>query len=56
MKQGHYPLVLGREHSCAIGRWSGFRSTLPEQSSLGLLWVDTHMDSYLCDNALSCDS
>lgn len=43
---GNFPLVLGGDHSCAIGTWSGVRSVMPEQSRLGLLWIDAHMDSH----------
>lgn len=46
MQSGHFPLVLGGDHSCAIGTWSGVRSSLPEHGALGLLWIDAHMDSH----------
>ena len=46
MQSGHFPLVLGGDHSCAIGTWSGVRRRLPEEGSLGLLWIDAHMDSH----------
>ena len=35
--------VLGGDHSCAIGTWSGVAHQL---SSLGLIWIDAHMDSH----------
>lgn len=39
-----FPLVLGGDHSVAIGTWSGLaRST---GAPLGLLWIDAHMDSH----------
>jgi arginase len=41
---GHFPLVIGGDHSCAIGTWSGVHRWLGQP--LGLIWVDAHMDSH----------
>lgn len=40
--------VLGGDHSCAIGTWSGVAAALAQQqdSELGLIWIDAHMDSH----------
>ncbi len=38
--------VLGGDHSCGIGTWSGAAHALRDQGPLGLLWVDAHMDSH----------
>jgi arginase len=46
VSRGDFPIVLGGDHSCAIGTWSGVRSAMPEQGRLGLLWIDAHMDSH----------
>ncbi|MDD2914823.1 MAG: arginase [Gallionella sp.] len=43
---GHFPLVVGGDHSCAIGTWSGVHQWLGEQGPLGLIWIDAHMDSH----------
>ena len=42
------PCVLGGDHSCAGGTWTGVARTLHEKGSgpLGLLWIDAHMDSH----------
>jgi arginase len=37
-------LVLGGDHSMAIGTWSGLAS--PHQGDIGLLWIDAHFDSH----------
>jgi arginase len=42
--QGCLPLVLGGDHSCAIGTWKGVARALP--GPLGLIWVDAHMDAH----------
>jgi len=39
-------LVIGGDHSCAIGTWSGAAAGLAGQGPLGLLWIDAHMDSH----------
>lgn len=38
-------LVMGGDHSCAIGTWSGVASAL-QKETLGLIWIDAHMDSH----------
>lgn len=39
-------LVIGGDHSCAIGTWSGASTAVSKQGPLGLLWIDAHMDSH----------
>lgn len=43
---GNLPLVIGGDHSCAIGTWSGAALALKPLGQLGLIWVDAHMDSH----------
>jgi len=43
------PLVIGGDHSCAIGTWSGVARYLGVRSRsapLGLLWIDAHLDAH----------
>lgn len=44
--KGNFPIVLGGDHSCAIGTWSGVKSAMQKHDRLGLLWIDAHMDSH----------
>ena len=48
MERGHLPCVLGGDHSCAGGTWTGVARALREekQGSLGLVWIDAHMDAH----------
>jgi arginase len=46
LRAGNFPLVVGGDHSCAIGTWSGVRSALAGKGPLGLIWIDAHMDSH----------
>ena len=46
LKSDHFPLVIGGDHSCAIGTWSGVHQWLGARGSLGLIWIDAHMDSH----------
>lgn len=39
-------LVVGGDHSCAIGTWSGAAVALHSQGALGLLWIDAHLDAH----------
>jgi arginase len=38
--------VVGGDHSCAIGTWSGVQSALQDKGDIGLIWFDAHMDSH----------
>jgi arginase len=38
--------VIGGDHACAVGTWSGAFSALREQGRLGLIWIDAHMDGH----------
>ena len=43
--KGHFPLVLGGDHSIAIGTIGGVAAAMREKGSqLGLLWIDAHGD------------
>jgi len=46
-RAGRFPLVLGGDHSCAIGTWSGNAAALRERGPLGLVWIDAHMDAHV---------
>lgn len=50
---GDFPLVIGGDHSCAIGTWSGMRRSIDAGQRLGLLWVDAHMDSHTLESSPS---
>lgn len=45
MGLGHFPLVLGGDHSIAVGTVSGIAAHAQRQSQrVGLLWIDAHGD------------
>lgn len=48
---GVLPVVIGGDHSGAIGSWSGIASV--RQRPLGLLWIDAHLDSHTPDSSES---
>lgn len=47
VEEDYFPIVIGGDHSCAVGTWSGVRGAVAECGSVGLLWVDAHMDSHV---------
>jgi ornithine--oxo-acid transaminase len=51
--RGEFPFVLGGDHSCAIGTWSGVAAALRPRGPLGLIWVDAHMDAHTPDTTPS---
>lgn len=44
-------VVLGGDHSSAIGTWSGMQYALKKQGPIGLIWIDAHMDSHTPDTS-----
>lgn len=46
LRAGHFPLVVGGDHACAIGTWSGVHHALADKGATGLVWIDAHMDSH----------
>ena len=53
LQSGHFPVVLGGDHSCAIGTWSGVHRISQAKGDLGMIWVDAHMDSHTPDTSHS---
>lgn len=45
IQKGLFPIVIGGDHSIAIGTWSGVRLANPMRN-FGLLWFDAHMDAH----------
>lgn len=45
--------VIGGDHSCAIGTWSGAALAIRQKSNLGLIWVDAHMDCHTLESTPS---
>lgn len=45
--------VVGGDHSCAIGTWSGVHQAIAGSGPLGLIWIDAHMDSHTPDTSPS---
>lgn len=46
MRQNEKFCVIGGDHSCAIGTWSGVYDAVHEKGEMGLIWIDAHMDSH----------
>jgi arginase len=46
IREKKFFIVLGGDHSSAIGTWSGVSHALSQEGPLGLIWIDAHMDSH----------
>ncbi|ADJ28326.1 arginase [Nitrosococcus watsonii] len=46
-------VVLGGDHTCAIGTWSGVVSRWRIAEPVGLIWIDAHMDAHLPETSPS---
>ena len=52
-QEAQFPIVVGGDHSIAIGTWSGMVSGLEAQGQFGLIWLDAHMDSHTIETTPS---
>jgi arginase len=51
LNERDFPLVIGGDHSVAIGTWSGVARAAGAQ--VGLLWIDAHLDSHTPETSYS---
>ena len=51
LRADEFPVVIGGDHSVAIGTWSGVARVLGVP--LGLLWIDAHLDSHTPESSYS---
>lgn len=52
-KKENIPFVIGGDHSCAIGTWSGVIDALNAHEDFGLIWIDAHMDAHIFETSPS---
>jgi len=52
-EQNKFFCVLGGDHSCGLGTWSGLSHALKAKGNMGLIWIDAHMDSHTHDTTPS---
>ncbi|MDX1902427.1 MAG: arginase [Gammaproteobacteria bacterium] len=53
IKNDHFFLVFGGDHTSAIGTWSGAAQAMKPKGDIGLIWIDAHMDSHTPETSLS---
>jgi len=46
ISRGRRFVVIGGDHSCAIGTWSGATTAIADKGPLGLVWIDAHLDAH----------
>lgn len=51
LEDGAFPLIIGGDHSIAIGTWSGVARFVG--APVGLLWIDAHLDSHTPETSYS---
>jgi len=47
----HVPVVIGGDHSSAIGTWSGVVNALQAEGNFGLIWLDAHLDAHTAETS-----
>ncbi|MBI1954108.1 MAG: arginase [Proteobacteria bacterium] len=50
LQKGDFPLIVGGDHSIAIGSWSGVKKYFGD---FGLIWIDAHMDAHTFETSPS---
>jgi arginase len=46
LDRGSFPVIVGGDHSCAVGTWSAIAQRYRTQGEIGLIWIDAHLDSH----------
>ncbi len=46
LNHNQFPIVIGGDHSIAVGTWGGVVSHFDAFQNFGLIWIDAHMDSH----------
>lgn len=46
-RQGRFPIVIGGDHSIAVGTWTGMTRALAAGTEFRLVWIDAHMDCHV---------
>jgi len=46
VREGDMPVIVGGDHTSAIGTWKGVARGLQHSGRVGLLWIDAHMDAH----------
>jgi arginase len=50
---GSLPVVVGGDHSAAVGTWSAAAAALRPRGGLGLVWIDAHLDAHTPETSSS---
>lgn len=53
IQENHFPIVLGGDHTIALGTWTGIIQALEAQQRFGLIWIDAHMDAHTIETTPS---
>ncbi len=54
VSSGEQFVVIGGDHSIAMGVWQGVMSAL-QPKQLGLIWIDAHLDLHTMETSVSCN-
>lgn len=46
-------IIVGGDHSSAMGTWAGVMNQLPPNASFALIWIDAHLDAHTLESSPS---
>ncbi|MBY0501168.1 MAG: arginase [Alphaproteobacteria bacterium] len=53
LNKGHFPAVIGGDHSMAVGTWASVARHYKAFEKFGLIWIDAHMDAHTMETTPS---
>lgn len=53
LQDHQFPVVIGGDHTSAIGTWTGVTRHFQTQQKFGLIWIDAHMDAHTMETSHS---
>lgn len=53
LQNQQFPVIVGGDHSIAVGTWAGVAHHLKAREEFGLIWIDAHMDAHTMETTPS---
>ncbi len=53
LESNQFPIIVGGDHSIAMGTWSALATHYQCEENFGLIWIDAHLDMHTIDTSPS---
>jgi len=53
LRENEFPVIIGGDHSIAVGNWGALTTETDSVENFGLIWIDAHMDAHTLETSPS---